>query len=180
MARTPPKRGVNGLSESFMARANEAAFWEAWVGAVLSRAGLWTVHHPFTLAESADKVSDYGHTWDLDVGTQDPATHRGDAWQVEVKSTNKTFTGPDDWGTPDLLVCSQASFLRKWPGRDKVGRDFLFVSRYTGAVVWLPINTPVTLNHDQYDHGRGELYSVVKASKDSLRALTDFVQAIRD
>ena len=58
----------------FASRANEAAFWEAWVGAVLSRCGLYTVHHPFTLAKHPGEVASYAHTWDLDVSRYEPGS----------------------------------------------------------------------------------------------------------
>lgn len=175
------KRLNNGLSKSFMERANEAAFWEAWVGAILSRAGLYTVHHPFTLADGAEKLSEYANTWDLDVSAGNPCNLE-DACElpVEVKSMNKTFTCPEDYPYDDLLVCSQASFQRKWPGMDHTCRDFLFVSRYSGAVLWLPAGAPVTLNHEQWDHDRGEVYRVVKADKSQLRDISAFVAYVKE
>ena len=77
----------NYISESFRQRADGAAFMEAWVGAMLSRSGLTTVHHPFTLAsETGNPLSFYAHTHDLDVSVD------GKVYTpLEVKSSNLSF-----------------------------------------------------------------------------------------
>lgn len=161
------------VSESFLRRANEAAFWEAWVGAVLSRAGLYTVHHPFT----ADGSDSHSQTFDISVHDTEPGR---DGWgsPVEVKSVNLTFTGPTDYPLETVLVCSQNSWLRKWPGRDETKRDFLFVSRHTGAIVWLPIYSKVTLGNEIHDRSRNETYSAVTTLRKFLQPLQSFVEVL--
>lgn len=168
------------LSNDFRERADSAAFYEAWVGAVLSRAGLWTLHHPFTIAESAEEVTGYAQTWDLDVGSYDVQSHYG-VWgtPVEVKSVNLTFHNVDTYPHPRVLVCSQASWERKWVKADRTLRDFLFVSRPTGCILWLPHGTLVEMNKLVTDPHRDQTYKAVDADAELLRPLSDFVEKVR-
>lgn len=170
------------LSANFRDRADSAAFYEAWVGAVLARAGLYTLHHPFTLASSREDVGEYANTWDLDVGDSLYPSIRPElnhAVPVEVKSVNLTFHTNADYPHQDVLVCSQASWERKWVS-DKTKRNFLFVSRPTGAILWLPEGTPVTMNNLVTDHTRNQTYKVVKAAKSGLGPLDAFVRMVKD
>lgn len=163
------------VSESFKKRADSAAFYEAWVGAVLSRAGLYTVHYPFTIATDHTSIATYGHSWDLDVG--------GDLSSfitVDVKSLSQTFRTPTDYPFKEVIVCSQANFIKKWPGASHTGRDFLFVSRETGAILWLPIGSPVELGHEVHDKSRNELYKAVKADQYRLKDLTAFIEYVHE
>lgn len=168
------------VSESFRNRADSAAFYEAWVGAVLARAGLYTVHHPFTIAQTREEAKSHGLSHDIDVSAFNPigddihCTH-----EVEVKSVSPSFTCSSDYPYEDILVCSQNSFLRKWPGKASTGRDFLFVSRPTGAIIWLPKDTKVTLGVEVFDKSRAELYKSVKTSKHQLLELDDFVEKVK-
>lgn len=164
---------LRGVSQSFRDRADPAAFWEAWVGAVLARAGLYTTHCPFEI-----DGKDHGQTFDLMVGTC-PEGDYYDMKPVEVKSLKLTFNDPDTYPFDEVLVCSQNSFLRKWPGRDYSMRDFLFVSTQTGSIVWLPSMTKVTLGREIRDNSRNEVYKAVSASKDMLRPLDEFVEYIK-
>jgi hypothetical protein len=171
------------ISPSFRKRADGAALYEAWVGAVLARAGLYTLHHPFV----ADGGDYHGLTWDLDVSAYPPLTSENvdvkrsssSFTPVEVKSLSVEFTGPNDYPYNRPLVCSQNSWLKKWPGKDKTQRDFLFVSKPTGAIVWLPVGSPVELGCDVTDGNRGETYKVAKTWRHYLRPLYDFVEEVR-
>ena len=165
----------NYISESFKQRADSSAFFEAWVGAKLSRANLYTVHHPFTLAsETGNPLGFYAHTWDLDVGV----SHLPDGMiPVEVKSVNLSFVEPNDYPHLGLLVCSDASWQKKWPGTDTVQRDFLMVSRETGGIVWLPKGAPVTRKVVK-DPSRNEEYMCVAAHKGELRNLNAFTNYV--
>jgi hypothetical protein len=172
------------ISNDFRNRADSAAFFEAWVGAVLARAGLYTVHHPFTLAKSKEDIGNYAQTFDIEVAPAHPLdsyyNERGYVGtEVEVKSVNLTFNNPLDYPFDDLLVCSQSSWMKKWPGRDKIQRNFLFVSRVTGAIVWLPKGTPVELGKEITDTNRGQVYKAVYTSADYLRPLDEFVEYVR-
>ena len=92
-----------GVSDSFRGRADAAAYWEAWVGAVLSRAGLYTEHYPFYVAPGHDST-DYSQTWDLNVRatkSETPCT------EVEVKSVNLEFTSAKDYPYSSVIVCSK-------------------------------------------------------------------------
>lgn len=160
----------NYISESFKQRADSSAFFEAWVGAKLSRANLYTVHHPFTLAsETGNPLGFYAHTWDLDVSRDNKVFT-----PVEVKSVNLTFVEPNDYPHLGLLVCSDASWQKKWPGADTVQRDFLMVSRETGGIVWLPKGAPVT-SKEVKDPSRNETYRCVAAHKKELVSFSTFV-----
>ena len=178
MAELEPKSS-RGVSKSFLDRADSAAFYEAWVGAVLARAGLYTLHHPFV----ADGGDYHGQTWDLDVHPREPYGDYDGCinWKasVECKSLSLTFYNTDTYPFDDVLVCSQNSWLKKWPGKDKTQRDFLLISRPTGSVVWLPVSSPVVLGVDVVDRTRGEAYKAVQAQKTSLRDLADFVEMVR-
>lgn len=165
------------ISANFRDRADSGAFYEAWVGAVLARGGLWTLHHPFTLAESRADIPAYAHTWDLDVGASDDATYSD--IPVEVKSGNLTFHNVESYPFEEMMVCSQASWERKWTS-DKTLRDFLFVSRPTGAILWLPKGTHVSLNNVAHDSTRNQTYKVVKALSAHLRPLDEFIRMVKD
>lgn len=160
-----------GLSESFKARANEAAYWEAWVGSVLSRAGLYTLHHPFP----ADG-GDYPLSWDLDVGV---TGLEGDMHPVEVKSVSISFHNAEDYPFDDALVCSHNSWEKKWPQSIYTKRDFLFVSNKTGSILWLPKFKEVSTKK-QLDKVRGETYLVKYTSKKNLKELYEFVETIKE
>lgn len=164
----------NYISESFRQRADGAAFMEAWVGAMLSRSGLTTVHHPFTLAsETGNPLSFYAHTHDLDVSVD------GKVYTpLEVKSSNLSFHDVFNYPHLGVLVCSDASFRKKWPGKENTQRDFLFASRVTGAIIWLPKGTP-TLVKEQKDKTRNEVYACRAAHKGSLQGFASFVSYIK-
>lgn len=168
----------NRISESFKERADSSAYWEAWVGARLSRANLFTVHHPFTLAsETGNPLSFYAHTWDLDVSADNVLFT-----PVEVKSVNLRFANPNDYPHMGVLVCSEASFRNKaGPTRRHLTstfRDFLMVSRITGDILWLPKGTPVG-RKEVTDKTRGETYWCITAHKSELRPLDAFVESVR-
>lgn len=155
------------VSASFLRRANEAAFWEAWVGAVLARAGFYTTHPPFY---ADGRPGDNG---DLLV-SQGNGTHT-----VEVKSKKVHFMGPDTFPKyGDVLLCSQNSWLRKWPGMDKTPVVFLLVSSVTGGIVYIPRGTPVAMGKEVVDRSRGTLNKYVVCHRDNLRPLQDFVELV--
>lgn len=168
------------VSESFKKRADSAAFYEAWVGAVLARAGLYTVHHPFTIASDHTSIATYGHTWDLDVSGLNPLSESPDSVQVEVKSLSQAFRNPSDYPFQEVLVCSQKSWLTKWPKALLTPRDFLYVSRETGSVLWLPRCSHVRLGVDVYDKSRNELYKAVQAKKTDLKDLAAFTEYVHE
>lgn len=165
----------NYISESFKQRADSSAFFEAWVGAKLSRGNLYTVHHPFTLSsETGNPLSFYANTWDLDVSVDNKVFT-----PVEVKSVNLKFHEPNDYPHLGLLVCSDASWQKKWPGKDVVQRDFLMVSRDTGGIVWLPKGAAVT-RKEVKDPSRGETYLCVASHKAELQSLNQFINHLQE
>lgn len=165
----------NYISESFKQRADGAAFYEAWVGAILSRSNLYSVHHPFTLAaETGNPLSFYAHSWDLDVSPDNKVF-----LPVEVKSVNLKFCEPNDYPHMGVLVCSDASWQKKWGSRFVTQRDFLMVSRLTGGIVWLPKHTETGLTNIT-DKTRDESYMCRTAGKEDLRPLRDFVDYVME
>ncbi len=165
-------RTGGAVSKSFLDRADSAAFWEAWVGAVLARAGLYTMHYPFI----ADGDPSHGTTWDLDVSATNPYPSAAPVpIQTEVKSLNLSFGSVADYPYSEVLVCSQNSWIKKWPSRDYTMRDFLFVSRVTGDIVWLPTMSQVRMGKEVTDSTRGQTYKVVTTDKANLASLEDFV-----
>lgn len=171
---------LKGVSESFKKRADPAAFWEAWVGAVLARAGLFTVHYPFV----CDGSDEHGLSFDLEVSSCHPYEHRFQAGglisaEVDVKSLSLSFSNVESYPFDSVILCSQNSFLRKWPGSSTTKRDFLLLSTDTGSLVWVPVGTPVILGGEVYDKSRHELYRVAKVQKSDLREFSDFVELFK-
>ncbi len=163
------------VSESFRARADAAAFWEAWVGSVLSRMGLYTIHHPSDI----DDTKDHSLTFDLEVDVQSPYTSNAGE-SLEVKGLNLDFgTTPQSYPFSTLLVCSQNNFQKKWPGSDSTGRDFLYASMFTGNILWLPKGTHVELGNYTLDKTRNELYKTAQAKRSDLRTLKEFVAHVK-
>lgn len=163
-----------GVSPSFQKRANEAAFWEAWVGAVLARAGLWTLHHPF----EADGGDNHGLTWDLDVSTDGGPLGAGPWVPTECKSLSLTFSNPDDYPFESALICSFNSWRKKWGEARETLRDFLLISRPTGHILWIPVGTQATVTKVT-DSTRDETYKVMQTTRDCLRPLIDFVENVK-
>lgn len=161
------------FSKSFLARADEACFWESYVGAALAREGLYVLHEPMHLGERNDPAKSL--TCDLHVGlteSMDPSL------DLEVKSRRTRFNSPDDFDRP-VTVCSQSWFLKNWPGHDSLGRDFLLVSSTTTAIVWVPALTPVTLGVEVLDRDRNELYKTVTVEPGWVMGLTEFLDHCR-
>lgn len=172
------RKQLSGVSQSFLDRANSAAFYEAWVGSVLARAGLYTLHHPFV----ADGGDYHGTTWDLDVAPNEEAMWgpgmSGKCVQVECKSLSLAFNSPGSYPYENVLLCSQNSWLKKWPGKDKVQRDFLLISRPTGSIVWVPCGVPVSMGVEVTDKTRGETFKAVSVRREALLPLGDFLEMV--
>ena len=165
---------LNGVSPSFRFRADSAAYWEAWVAAVLARAGLYTLHHPFLI----DNL-DHSQSVDLDVFRNYPGIVE-DCGQtpLEIKSLSLEFNNSSDYPYEDVLVCSQSSFLKKWPGKEGIGRDFMLVSTVTGAMVWVPTGTRVGFK-EVMDKSRNECKPTAYCQKAELRELGDFISKVK-
>lgn len=166
----------SSVSPSFRKRANEAAFWEAWVGTVLARAGLYTLHHPFV----ADGGDYHALSWDLDVSVDglNPPIAAGPWIPLECKSLSLTFTCPEDYPYDTVLICSANSWGRKWPSATDTMRDFLFISRETGNILWLPKGAPAKMKKTT-DTTRGESYNVMYTDSRNLSPLIDFIDYVK-
>lgn len=163
-------------SQSFRNRFNESIFWETWVATLLNRCGLWVLHPANVLSANKD---DNWQTWDLEVSPDGMYGLR-----VEIKSIFDYFINPETYAQEDVFVCSYSSFTRKWPGvlaKDGTGllkRNFLFVSKKTGVVLWLPRDTQV-YTKIRHDAGRNETFPAVFAKPSSLRDMKGFVEYVK-
>lgn len=167
-------------SKSFQDRVDSAAYYEAWAATVLCRAGLCVLHYPFDIRANEDKdLTEPDLIVARDIYNCEGYELCGPT-EVEVKSLSLTFNNTDSYPFDDVLICSQSSFLRKWPGRDYICRDFLLVSKPTGAIIWVPAMTKVTLGKEVHDKARNETYKAVYTSRDNLRPLADFVDMVKD
>lgn len=111
------------VSESFRSRANSACFWEAWVGAVLCRAGLEVTHYPFTVhgePGALPDVGDYATSFDLTcfLPGSDPWIFQN----VEVKSLSVPFVSRDSYPDEQVFVSSYNNHLKKFGCTDQIGR----------------------------------------------------------
>lgn len=174
------------MPADFEGRLSQGALWEAWVGAVLSRCGLYTLHHPAVVGGERD----HSVSLDLEVFPFHPLQKPNvkvkrsfspseDGFSSEVKSSQLSFTGPDDYPMPTVLVCAQDSWMNKWPGKETVQRDFLLVSRVTGHLVWVPVGTKVQMNHPVHDRNRNYSYKCVVVNREQLRPFQDFVAKVK-
>lgn len=159
--------------DHFASRANEAAFWESWVGAVLARCGLYTIHHPFTVARDITEVGGYAESWDLEV-----ASDREGPWvNLEVKSKAEPFgNDPMDFPFSTAIVCSASSHRRRHKQTSAAGSDYVLVSTVTGAMLWIPRGTILLPSTTVTDAKRGETYKAVAVSKGCLRGLKDYTK----
>lgn len=163
------------VSESFKRRADSAAFFEAYVAARLTRLGLYVMLNPVTIAKPGEDLSEYHRSVDLTVY---PPGLGG--IPVEVKSQNLTFADdPISYPKEKPLVCSESSWNHKNPTPSvKTRYDQLYVSRTTGAILWLPKDSPVELGVDVYDSKRGELYRAVATRRELLQPVGVFADVV--
>lgn len=164
-------------SASFVGRANESCFWESYCCTILSRAGLYVLHHPMLIGGDGNGKGEATNAPDIEVGTF-PYTQEPDMFPVEIKSRAQYFDVPSDLKEPHVFVSSMKSWMRKYPGKDKTQRDFLMVSKETGTVLWLPIGTRVSVT-EMYDPSRNETYKGMVAEKGCLQDLDSFVSSIK-
>lgn len=166
------------FSQSFLARADEAAFWEAYVGALLKRNGLYVIQEPMDLGEFHDPEK--STCFDLHVS---PNASLDPSFGVEVKSRRTYFSSVSDLAQKTkggLTLCSQSWFLKNWPGYDCTGRDFLLVSAPTGCILWAPMGTQVTLGVEVTDYDRNEVYRVATIDPCGLLPLDAFVAMAKE
>ena len=162
------------IAESFKRRIDSSAFFEAFVGAQLTRCGLHVHLFPATLAkEIGVSLSYYANTYDLEVSAD------GSLFTpVEVKSSSMTFSYPNSYPHLGVLVCSEASWNKKWPGKTDTQRDFLLVSRASGGIVWLPKGSTAKVVPIK-DKTRNETYGCFATHKSSLKSFSEFVGNIK-
>lgn len=166
------------LAPSFLARQEEAMFWEAYVGARLAKEGLYVVHEPMHLGEYYDPLK--GLTCDLRVSPWPPVSCLPvELLDVEVKSRQRYFHKPADLGQ-NVFICNQQWFLNNFPGYSTLGRDFLLVSKVTGHILWAAEGTEVTMGVDMYDDERQLAYKGVTVRTSDLGDFSGFVTKVRE
>jgi hypothetical protein len=171
---------MRSVSESFRNRADSAAFWEAWVGACLTRGGLYVVLQPWEI-----DGKDHSQNYDLAVYRDKYRILKlgepSHILEVEVKSLSLEFNNPDDYPYDEVLVCSKNSFDRK-AGRHNLYNlytDFFLVSVETGSILWLPEGTEIGTKVVT-DRERDETYQSVTCRKKDLRYLSDFIEKVKN
>ncbi len=160
------------LSKSFLARADEACFWESYVSAILCRNGFVVQHNPMAFGEFHDPIG--ALTRDLQV------TYENCSYGLEIKSRHITFNGPEDYKWSSVRVCAEKWFKKNWPTADIFPVDFFIVSSITGAIVWVPAGTKATFGNYAVDTERNEKYLVVECSKEDLRSLEEYVAMAKE
>lgn len=171
---------MRSVSESFRNRADSAAFWEAWVGACLTRGGLYCVLQPWEI-----DGKDHSQNYDLVVYRDEfriikPEEPSG-LFNVEVKSLSLEFNSPEDYPYDEVLVCSKSSFDRKAGVHNlyNLYTDFFLVSVETGSILWLPEGTEIGTKVVT-DRERDETYQSVTCRKKDLRYLSDFIEMVKN
>jgi hypothetical protein len=164
-------------SESFKSRQDESAFWEAWVGACLTRQGLFASLNP-----TATGLEYYNpRSADIDTWCRD----NGLAVQVEVKSVKRFFTCPADYqdryeNHGKVFLGNMGTWNARHPSRITTLFDYLIVSKLTGCLVWLPADSKVELGVDEYDFSRNEVFKAVYGSKHDLKSFEEFVDNVKN
>lgn len=161
----------NFRSKSFMERADDAAFWEAWVATVLCRSGLDVIHQSFKIGEEHY----HPERTDLHVIKQNDRSV-----PVEVKSSRMHFTGPNDYPDNEVFACSESSYKRKGNNIPyTLYCDFLIVSKQTGNIVWIPRGTFLEFRKS-FDSSRQETFTALYATRKSVCNLANFIEDLLD
>lgn len=163
-----PYHGKMNLKD-FQDRLALAHYGEAYVAGRISAEGfdvlLPGLHVAQTEAEALDPK--WKNTVDLVVAIGDGPM--GDSVFVEVKSQSERFTD-DPASRRSRLVCSAGSFKRD--------AHYIFLSKPTACLLWLPKNSEVE-RKEHTDTLRGETYKVMTHMPGALRSFADFVAHLK-
>jgi hypothetical protein len=157
---------------------DEASFCETYVATLLSRMGLYVLHHPTNIDH--DGPAGHQHSVDLTVVRDIYNGEMEGAYDVEVKST----AWLSDSGT--RLLCSERNFRAKhiksrsgW----RTFRDYLFLAKGRGSVTWLPSGSQVMLDSEAglsvTDRTRNETYLAARFEAHLLRPLAEFIERVK-
>lgn len=153
------------VKQSFMERADHACLMEAYVGASLSREGLYVLHTPlFEASKKNDRdilmneLSDlYVYSFNRQCAGEGPCT------MIEVKSSAKGIHVVDE--PHGVLLCSAKSFYRKTQvlslNQTQVPCIYAFVDA-AANIRFIPKGLPIDVIPWE-DRSRGEKYDVVVA-----------------
>lgn len=126
------------LSQSFIDRMAEAAFWETYVATCLSRMGFHVMHYPTDIRADGFQKDGMYDSADLALMV-DEGGGVHDGWVpvvgIEVKA----------WGNPPPgVLCSKSSWTKKGYGVAHGRPEFIIVNKTSGDMLWLPCDAPVT------------------------------------
>lgn len=160
------------VRQSFLERADHACLMEAYVGAQLSREGLYVLHTPlFESMTEEDKRTLMYDVSDL-LFYRKPIAWNDTGVQVEVKSSSGGIHLVNNERAHGVLLCSAKSYFRKCTaeGIGKTPCIYAFVDG--GANVrLLPAGLPIEVLPWE-DRSRGEKYDVVVALCDRRDFMT--------
>lgn len=153
--------------KDFQERLALAHYGEAYVAARISAEGFGVYMPPLEVAQTEKEALDpkWKLTVDLYVQGEGPELC---STAVEVKSQSERFASPET--RRSNLVCSAGSF--------KPSAEYIFLSKPTAALVWLPKNTEVERKLHT-DTLRGETYAVMVHPPGALRSFEDFIKRLK-
>jgi hypothetical protein len=166
------------LSESFINRMAEAAFWESYVATCLSRLGFHVLHFPTDIREDGMQKAGMYDAADLALMDDQP----GDGWFIDRMIEVKAWAGvPPKVGHPGTdrhILCSQSSWVKKGYGHG-LHPVFILVNKATGDMMWLPAHAQVSTGVLWSDPGRDYEEKVVAFYMDDLRPIADMKEEFR-
>lgn len=162
------------ISASFLSRQAEAIRAQSRVSHELVLAGLDVTHYGLRIAKTRKEFAEYrmGHDMMVHVGEY--------SIPIEVKGSNKSWTGLADYPSAKPLVCSQATADKK--GMVSSGVLWIahvLVSNPTGAMLVIPAGTKVTEHVPWKDPSRNEFYEVLVCTRADLRPMGYLVEQLR-
>lgn len=149
------------LSESFIHRMAEAAFWESYVATCLSRMGFHVMHYPTDIREDGFQKAGMYDSADLAIVN----LNGGADFDIEVKSWATGAPYADEFGH-DRVLCSRSSWLKNGYS-SHLHPIFVIVNKSTGEMLWLPGYAPTRLGLWS-DPGRDYVEKVVAFRQEDL------------
>ena len=93
---------------------------------------------------------------------------------IEIKSQSKKFTDAESfrksWRSSSIPICSKGSYQKD--------RAYLFVSKWTGAILWIPIGVPAE-ELTTSDFHRRSLYKTMNFNAKDLLPFGSFLSAVK-
>lgn len=167
------------LSESFIHRMAEAAFWESYVATCLSRMGFHVMHFPTDIPEDGFQKAGMYDSADLALmapAGEYPYDQWGESAFIEVKSwvngPPKVITVGKCGDVERAVLCSQSSWDKKGYGHG-LHPIFVIINKATGDMMWLPGWANVSTGCSWSDPGRSYTEKVVCFCMDDLKPMEE-------